>query len=241
MIQFPANPIPGDIFSPFAGVTYKWNGQGWAPFGNVLTKDEAASTYMPLAQRGTANGVATLDATTKVPVAQLHAGEVNGIASLDATGKMPAAQLPDAALTEAEAAATYIPLTYRATPNGVATLDSGGQVPQAQYLKTNSGGGKEFLINTAILSNYGTWSGLRIDEPGSGSFIDLLQNNTRYGTLYAGPGYGLNISAPSGGVFSFGIGNPGNYQISPSDLLMTGPDGPMASQNFAVAMAIALG
>jgi hypothetical protein len=43
---------------------------------------------------GAASGLATLDATTKVPIAQLPAGTANGLATLDATGKVPAAQLP---------------------------------------------------------------------------------------------------------------------------------------------------
>lgn len=44
--------------------------------------------------RGAANGVAGLDGTTKVPIAQLPAGSANGVAELDATGRVPEAQLP---------------------------------------------------------------------------------------------------------------------------------------------------
>jgi hypothetical protein len=45
-------------------------------------------------RKGQANGYASLDAGTKVPIAQLPAGTANGVASLDATGKVPLAQDP---------------------------------------------------------------------------------------------------------------------------------------------------
>jgi hypothetical protein len=50
--------------------------------------------------RGTSNGLAGLDAGSKVPVAQLPAGTANGVATLDATGKIPAGQLPATAGAE---------------------------------------------------------------------------------------------------------------------------------------------
>jgi hypothetical protein len=43
---------------------------------------------------GAANGLATLDATTKVPMLQLSAGVANGLATLDAAGLVPESQLP---------------------------------------------------------------------------------------------------------------------------------------------------
>ena len=132
MIQFPASPVIGQVFEPVPGNAYKWNGTGWAPFSAILTKEQADALYIEDTEKGAVNGVATLDSVGKVPTAQLHLGEANGVASLDATSKLPAAQLPDVALTEAEAALIYIPLTHKATPNGVATLDSSGFVPDAQ-------------------------------------------------------------------------------------------------------------
>lgn len=45
-------------------------------------------------QKGVANGVASLDGSGKVPVAELPAGTANGVASLDGTGRVPAGQLP---------------------------------------------------------------------------------------------------------------------------------------------------
>jgi hypothetical protein len=71
MFQFPGSPTIGQIFSPIAGVSYQWNGTGWAMFAaGALTRSEAAATYIPLTQRGAANGVATLDANGILPDAQ---------------------------------------------------------------------------------------------------------------------------------------------------------------------------
>ncbi|HJS44148.1 MAG TPA: hypothetical protein VJ755_11795, partial [Gemmatimonadales bacterium] len=89
------------------------------------------AAYIPLTQRGAANGVATLDASSLIPDAQIpatiardteitsaistHAAAAdphtvyqkesekavaNGYASLDATGKVPSAQLPATASTD---------------------------------------------------------------------------------------------------------------------------------------------
>lgn len=69
---------------------------------------------IPNTEKGTANGVATLDGTIKVPMAQLKHGVANGIADLDETIKVPMAQL------------------HAAENNGLATLDNTGKVPQAQ-------------------------------------------------------------------------------------------------------------
>lgn len=49
--------------------------------------------------RGQPNGVATLDASSKVPDAQLGRGLANGVASLDSNGRIPYEQLPEDALT----------------------------------------------------------------------------------------------------------------------------------------------
>lgn len=49
---------------------------------------------------GAANGLAQLDGTSKVPIAQLPAGTASGVATLDAGGKIPQAQLPAVALQE---------------------------------------------------------------------------------------------------------------------------------------------
>lgn len=58
----------------------------------------AISYELFTAKRGTADGIASLDSTGSVPVAQLPAGDANGVASLDANSKVPVAQLPDVAI-----------------------------------------------------------------------------------------------------------------------------------------------
>jgi hypothetical protein len=91
-----------------------------------VAADAAAATAavqagaIPLTQKAAANGVATLDATVKVPVAQLP--DLSGI------------YLPPAV-----AAATYIPLSQKAQPLGVATLDPGGIVPLSQLPTLGAG------------------------------------------------------------------------------------------------------
>ena len=47
-----------------------------------------------VAGRGTADGIASLDARRRVPDAELGRGVAAGVAALDGTGKVPAAQLP---------------------------------------------------------------------------------------------------------------------------------------------------
>ena len=64
--------------------------------------------------RGQADGIAGLDAGSKVPVAQLPVGTASGIAGLDAGSKVPVAQLPVG------------------TASGIAGLDAGSKVPVAQ-------------------------------------------------------------------------------------------------------------
>ena len=100
--------------------------------------------------KGVANGLASLDAGTTVPDAQIPAGILraataaatyvpltqrganNGVATLDGSGDVPDAQIPAGILRVATAAATYIPLTQRAAANGVATLDGTTKIPVAQ-------------------------------------------------------------------------------------------------------------
>lgn len=114
------------------------------------------TVYQLKAARGAANGYASLDAGTKVPVAQLPAGTASGVASLDATGVVPDAQIPaaiardsevtsaiatevtnrDAAIATHAAAAdphtVYQLKAAKAAVNGYASLDGTGKVPSAQ-------------------------------------------------------------------------------------------------------------
>ncbi len=67
-----------------------------------------------IAGRGTASGVASLDANGKVPDAQIGRGAADGVASLGSGSKVPVVQLP------------------AGTADGVAGLDANAKVPKAQ-------------------------------------------------------------------------------------------------------------
>lgn len=67
-----------------------------------VTVNIPADTYIPVNQMGVANGVPTLDGTTKIPVAQIPSlsyvptsaeGVANGVATLDGNGKVPTSQI----------------------------------------------------------------------------------------------------------------------------------------------------
>lgn len=79
--------------------------------------------------RGAANGVASLDATTKIPAAQIP----NLDASKITTGLIDFFRIPTGATGVTVSAGNhthaYVPLTYMGTANGVATLDSAGRIP----------------------------------------------------------------------------------------------------------------
>ena len=79
-------------------------------FSTLLTK--------LLSYLGSANGIATLDANTKVPMSQINTAVANGIATLDANAKVPMNQIKTA------------------VANGIASLDSNGYVPTSQLSPT---------------------------------------------------------------------------------------------------------
>jgi hypothetical protein len=125
--------------------------------GSVLEMRVNAEIFRELdyrPKRGVANGLASLDASVKIPVAQIpdlsatyipmtQRGAVNGVATLDGSGDVPDAQIP-AGIARTSALAAYIPLTQRGAANGVATLDAGVKIPVAQipslaYLPTAGG------------------------------------------------------------------------------------------------------
>ena len=106
--------------------------------------------------RGAANGVASLDASTLIPIAQIPIsiarvsqitatqagaiattarGTANGVASLDANTLVPDAQISTsiARLSQVTAAqAGAIATTARGTANGIASLDANTLIPDAQ-------------------------------------------------------------------------------------------------------------
>lgn len=195
---------------------------------------------------GTANGVAALDSTGKVPSAQLptgsaavtsvntHTGAVtlaasdvgaiattargaaSGVASLDSSSLVPTAQIPDLS-------GTYVAASRVGAASGIATLDSGTKVPTAQ-LPDLSG-------TYVAASRVGAASGIAtLDSTTHLSTAQLPLGVVQYVTpqQYGALGNGSNddttaiqaaiTAAGTGGTVYFG---PGTYVIS-STLTLTG-------------------
>lgn len=94
----------GDTIPPYADGPYSRQFQINTAVGNAtsVTANIPANTYIPTSEIGAANGVAPLDASSKVPTANLPTmnyiptsaeGAANGVATLDASGKVPVTQL----------------------------------------------------------------------------------------------------------------------------------------------------
>ena len=112
MFHFPPNPAVAQEYNPVPGIVFRWNGSAWYLINTspVLTKSEADVLYIALGQRGAADGVATLDAGVKIPVAQIP-DEValdSEVAAAIAAHEAAADPHP-AYLTAADADAAYEP------------------------------------------------------------------------------------------------------------------------------------
>lgn len=177
--QFPSNPIIGQIFVAAAGVEYRWNGVAWFLTGFVyLTQDQGDARYVRLSTRGVANGVATLDAGTKVPIAQLPAGTANGVASLDGTGKVPVAQLP----------------TIASVPTGT-VIDFAGSSAPSDYLPCDGAAVSRTTYAALFAVLGGTWGA------GNGSTTFNVPDLRRRVTMGSG---GTSVSGPANTLGSVG-------------------------------------
>lgn len=110
---------------------------------------EVLRRMSPASLRGAPNGLAPLDADSRLPEIHLPvslmtqtaadaryarltlANGPNGYPQLDNNAKILVANLPGDVVLHTEANATFIPLTQRGAANGVATLDVNGKIPVA--------------------------------------------------------------------------------------------------------------
>lgn len=108
-----------------------------------------SNTYIPLAQKGHINGVATLGSDGKVPEAQLPVGSGgSGVDSVNSHTGTVVLTYTDVGAAPASGSANYAPATgstnyiastARGAANGVASLDGTGKVPSAQLPASASG------------------------------------------------------------------------------------------------------
>lgn len=124
------------------------------PAGSTADHRPVAEVFRRMsveAQRGVANGVAPLDANSKLPVANLpaaaltaatgdaryvrnaNANAANGYLQLDASAKVPFALLPTELLTQAEGDSLYLKSSLSGATGGWAPLDATGKIP-ASYI-----------------------------------------------------------------------------------------------------------
>jgi hypothetical protein len=158
--------------------------------------DVLYSDYLTLAKRGAANGIASLDSNTKVPVAQLPTNSANGVAGLDAGGHIATAQLPlDLGITTVPSQATV----RKTASNTYTSYDAVGNVILT--------GAAHTVINSAIdhVWNSGNGGGdvvLLAPRTKSNDAYELIgQINGRKGVRIVGEwgSWGSDHSSPKGG------------------------------------------
>lgn len=176
--------------------------------GNV-TND----AQIPLSQKGAASGVATLDASTKVPIAQIptipasnigdlsatyipvtQKGAASGVATLGTDSKIPASQLPDLS-------ATYIPVSQKGSNSGVATLGSDGKVPASQLPSYVDDVIEGYYYNGQFYSDAAHQNQITPEE--GKIYVDLSTNKTyRWGgSTYAPLDAGLALGETAGTAY----------------------------------------
>jgi hypothetical protein len=109
----------------------------------VLTSADVSA--VPTSDKGAANGVATLDATTKIPSAQIPSltstyvavstrGAASGVATLDATTRLPIAQVPAVVAKNSWTPQALGFQAWSCDPGGVANPATKYLTPQRLYL-----------------------------------------------------------------------------------------------------------
>ncbi|MDX8383562.1 MAG: pyocin knob domain-containing protein [Ghiorsea sp.] len=147
----------------------------------------AAASAVAAANSAIQAGVIATQLGNPIPLAEK--GVANGVATLDTVGKIPNAQLPTSALSQ------DIPLAQRGAVNGVATLDAAGDVshPTAQpvitvtdfnLLKGNFEGYASHLAGGATLNSPSSTNGyLKVRKLSTVESVQELTCQTK-GTVY---------------------------------------------------------
>jgi len=171
------------------------------------------SVYQLRSERGAANGYASLDATGKVPTAQMPPGQdlsgyqtraekgvASGYCELDTGVLVPIARIPDLG-------ATYQKRSERAAANGYATLDATGKVPAAQLPASATG------IAPGIPGEVRLWSGSTL--PAAGTYGAWVWAD---GTAYSSTTYPIAAANIATAWRTFGAADPGAGMFRVPDL-----------------------
>lgn len=123
---------------------------------NLYYSDAAVDARISL-QKGVAAGLATLDASSLVPVTQLPAGVANGLATLDASGKVPGTQLPALAITNVSVVADIAARDALTVETGdvAIVLDAGGGVGDSRTYIFDATTWQELLDPTNLYLSIG--------------------------------------------------------------------------------------
>ena len=227
-----------------------WDGDGGVPTKNaVFDKIEALlasiNSKLDASARGAANGVAPLDATSKVPAANLQSyvltsalGAANGVPTLDSGGHLPLAQLSGVVVS-----------TLLGASNGVATLDGKGKVPSAHlpsYVDVvlefaivaafpTTGEAGKLYVDTSVVPNiayrWGSSQYIQVGGAGGGAITstdqlaegvtNLYYTNTRVQT-YLNTKYGV-----ASGIAQLDAGSKLPVAYMPASVPLIGGDGGM--------------
>ena len=167
--------------------------------------------YLQISQKAVANGVATLDSTTKIPVAQIPdlsatyiksslIGSVNGVASLGSDGKVPAAQLT-AAIRRTSYTATNSFTSGTEASIGAMTVATSGVYNASDFSVTGVQPGQLKIVNAGEYA-FNLHGGYTANNFGDGTtnewltIFNVTQNKLLARNVAAG-GNELNASCPT--------------------------------------------
>jgi hypothetical protein len=199
----PTTPTNGDVWSTTVGLYARINGATVGPFGagggvgDMLKSDnlsgltnyttarsnlglgtmaiETATNYQLVSAKGAASGYASLDAGTKIPIAQIPTGTIANTVSLgDHTHTVTIAGASDSAIS---APVDRTPVVWDATSSKFVTSVSGatGYVRQS-YIRSHSGSAMRFQDSSGNTQLYLNSAGISLFQNAevSGSGVGVI-------------------------------------------------------------------